>query len=247
MRLTRIKEDVTALSYELLRRNGLSVRFRVKTYYDTINKQNNYYYNEYIYNIGSKKRSSIVLCPRSYIQFDFGTDDGKNMFFLLEVHKNKFVRKLSQIIQLLEAYDCGEIDIIKVDSTGTHINSKFPKETKFSLGTNTAIVSVGIREEKMDIGVSIQFNDMKATISIHDFLDLMTKLAGINYTYMSMMLLNHIGPPELGSHEYDFRPERITSTVDRDTEIDSVVSSNNSLKELQTNNSNTKSLTRPKW
>ena len=44
MRVTRIKEDITAISYELLRRTGLSVKFKVKTYYEGVNKQNMYYY-----------------------------------------------------------------------------------------------------------------------------------------------------------------------------------------------------------
>ena len=221
MNVTRIKEDVTALSYELLRRNGFSVKFKVKTRYEGMNRQDQYYYKSYLYNSGNKKRTSISITPKSYIQFDFGIDDGKNVFFLTEVYKNRLIRKLDQLIQLLEAYDSGEIDIIKVDSSGTHISNKFPREVKVSLGNNTAIFTTCIREEKMDIGINIRFNDMGATIALYDFLELMTKLKDFNYSMMAMLLLNHIGAPERGSNETDFRPEKIIGIENTEKEFNS--------------------------
>jgi len=228
MNVTRVKEDVTAISYELLRRSGLSVKFKVKTYYEGINKQEMYYYTSYVYNNSNKKRTSISIVPKSYIQFDFGIDDGKNLFFLSEVYKNRLVRKLTKITQLLDAYDNREIDIIKVNQSGTHIDSKIPRETKISLGSHFAIITVEIREDKSDIGVGIQIDNMKAVISLFDFLDLMIKLNSINYTDMSMKLLNHIGPPEIGSNEIDFRPSKIISTEDREQEFNSIVMATNS-------------------
>ena len=232
MNVTRIKEDVTALSYEILRRNGFSVKFKVKTHYEGTNKQLQYYYKSYLYNSGSKKKTSINFSPKSYIQFDFGVDDGKNVFFLTEVYKNRLIRKLEQVVQLLEAYDSGEIDIVKVDSSGTHINNKFPREVKISLGNNKAIITTCIREEKMDIGVNIQFNNMSATIALYDFLELMIKLKSINYTTMTMMLLNHLGAPELGSNETDFRPEKIIG-IDDNKEFNSFSPSKSPLDELK--------------
>ena len=233
MNVTRIKEDVTAISYELLRRNGFSVKFKVKTRYEGINKQDQYYYKSYLYNSGNKKRTSLTFSPKSYIQFDFGIDDGRNVFFLTEVYKNRLVRKLDQLLQLLEAYDCGEIDIIKVDSSGTHISNKFPREIKVSLGNNTAIITTCIREEKMDIGVNIRFNDMSATIALYDFIELMTKLKDINYSMMGMLLLNHLGAPEFGTNETDFRPEKITGIENRDKEYDTFSGHKSPLDELK--------------
>ena len=247
MRVTRIKEDVTALSYELLRRNGISVKFRVKTYYEGLNKELNYYYKSYIYNSGNKAKSSISITPRSYIQFDFGTEDGKNMFFLSEVYKNRLVKKLSNVVKLLESYECGElIDIIKVDQSGTHIINSFPKNNKIVLGLTTMNVDVVIREEKCDIGVRISINNMSATISVFDFLDLMTKLEGLNYTNTALLLLNHMGSPELGSNEIDFRPEKIISKEDREQEFNSIASNNNSsLKNIAVKKN--KSYNKPLW
>lgn len=99
MNVTRVKEDITAISYDILRRNGISVKFKVKTYYEGINKTQNYYYTNYIYNIKSERKSSININPKSYIQFDFGIDDGKSVFFLSEVYKNRFVRKLLPLVK----------------------------------------------------------------------------------------------------------------------------------------------------
>lgn len=227
MNVTRVKEDVTAISYELLRRTGLSVKFKVKTYYEGINKQETYYYTSYIYNVSNKKKTSVSISPRSYIQFDFGTEDGKNIFFLSEVYKNRLIRKLNKVAQLLDAYDNGDIDIIKVNQSGTHIDGKVPRETKISLGVHTAIITVEIREERNDVGVGIQIDNMKAVISLYDFLDLITKLSTINYTEMSMLLLNHIGAPEIGSNEIDFRPTKIVSSEDRDREFNAIISATN--------------------
>jgi predicted SnoaL-like aldol condensation-catalyzing enzyme len=245
LNVTRIKEDVTALSYDIIRRNGFSVKFKVKTHYEGINKQTQYYYNSYLFNSGNRKRTSISFTPKSYIQFDFGVDDGKNVFFLSEVYKNRFVRKLDQLIQLLEAYDSGEIDIVKVDSSGTHISNKFPREIKISLGNNIAIITTCIREEKMDIGVNIKFNNMSATIALYDFLELMEKLKSINYTMMSMLLLNHIGAPELGSNETDFRPEKITGIENREKEFNSFSGNKSSLFELK--NQQTSNYNKTSW
>lgn len=246
MNVTRVKEDITALSYEILRRNGFSVKFKVKTHYEGVNKQNQYYYKSYLFNSGNNKRNSITFTPKSYIQFDFGVDDGKNVFFLTEVYKNRLVRKLDQLTQLLEAYDSGEIDIIKVDSSGTHISNKFPREIKVSLGNNKAIITTCIREDKMDIGVNIQFNNMGATIALYDFLELITKLKDFNYSMMTMLLLNHVGAPELGSNETDFRPEKITGIENRDKEYNSFSSSKSPLEDLK-NKQSTASYNRPSW
>ena len=233
MNVTRVKEDVTALSYEILRRNGFSVKFKVKTHYEGVNKQDQYYYKSYLFNSGNNKRNSVTFSPKSYIQFDFGVDDGKNVFFLTEVYKNRLMRKLDQLVQLLEAYDSGEIDIIKVDSSGTHISNKFPREVKISLGSNTAVFTTCIREEKMDIGVNVKFNNMSATIALYDFLELITKLKSLNYTMMTMLILNHIGAPELGSNETDFRPERITGVENLDREFNSFSGPKSPLNELK--------------
>lgn len=245
MNVTRVKEDITAISYELLRRNGFSAKFKVKTHYEGINKQSQYYYKSYVYNAGHKRQNSITFAPKSYIQFDFGIDDGKNVFFLSEIYKNRLIRKLDQLVQLLEAYDSGEIDIIKVDSSGTHISNKFPREIKFSLGNNTACFTTCIREDKIDVGVNIKFNEMNATISLYDFLELMYKLKGINYMSMTMLILNHIGPPELGSNETDFRPEIITGS-DSDNEVVRFTSGKSDLSDLKIPTS-TSYNRRPSW
>lgn len=246
MNVTRVKEDITAISYELLRRNGISVKFKVKTYYEGINKQETYYYTSYVYNSSNKKRSSIILSPKSYIQFDFGTDDGKNIFFLSEVYKNRLVKELNKIVQLLDGHDSRKIDIIKVDQSGTHINSKVPKETKIYLGSHVAIFEICIREERLDVGVAIQIDNMCAIISLFDFIDLYYKLSNINYTYMSLMLLNHIGAPDIGSNEIDFRPSKIISAEDRNQEFNNIISNVNTDYQGLSNNK-PRVYNKPKW
>lgn len=246
MNVTRVKEDITAISYEIMRRSGLSVKFKVKTYYEGINKIDSYYYTSYAYNSGNKKKNSVVLVPKSYIQFDFGTDDGKSTFFLSEVYKNRLVRKLEKLAALLDGYDNKEIDIIKTDQSGTHIDNKVPTKINVNLGVHKASITACIREQKLDIGVIISIDNMSAIISMYDFLDLVIKLKSINYTQMSMLLLNHIGAPDQ-SHEIDFRPSKIVSNEDRETEFNSISRVNNDFNGLKVTNNDTKKYSSLKW
>lgn len=213
MQVTRVKEDVNAISYELLRRNGLSVKFRVKTRYSSgLNNKETYYYTPYAFNTKNKKSYSINISPRSYIQFDFGTEGGTNIFFLSENHKNKFIRNVAKQVAMLNAYEDGKIDIIKVDQSGTHISNKYPVKEEMRLGVHVVSTVIVIRQDKMDIGVQINIDKMSAVIAMNDFLDLITKLNSINYTSMTMSLLNYLGIPEdLEYNMVDFRPTKIVS------------------------------------
>lgn len=215
--LTRIKEHVNAISYELLRRNGISVKFRVKTYHEGMNNKEMYYYTPYSFNSKNQKRYSINLTPRSYVQFDFGTEGENNIFFLSENYKNKLMRKLNPMLTMLLAYDDGEIDIVKVDQSGTHIDKKYPISIMVKLGVNTFQADVIIRPEKLDIGVQITINKMTAIIAMNDFFDLCTKLAGLNYTNMTMLILNYLGhPDDLEYNLVDFRPTKIITNESKE-------------------------------
>lgn len=207
MHVTRRKEDYTALNYELFKRKGFIVKFRVKTYNDLQNNQYEYYHKEYVFNTGLKRSATISLSAKGYIQADISMPDGsKQLFFMGEAMKNKFIRKVSKIVALLEAYEDHEIDIVTVDSSGTHISSKFPKSEKAIMGRSTISVLVCIREEKCDIGIALQFDDINPVIlSMNDFLELYYTLKDLSYSATTISVLNYLGPPELGSHETDFR------------------------------------------
>lgn len=215
MRMTRRKEDFNAITYEIFKSGGINVKFKVKLYNEnTVNQttQSEYYHKEYVFNGYNKSRqATISLSAKGYIQIDvYQGDDPKYMFFMGEVMKNKIVRKLTKFIALLEAYDDKEIDIITVDSSGTHINSKFPKSEKIILGKSEMKVLACIREEKCDVGIAIQFDDAKPVIlPLFLFVELYYRLKDINFTQCTMALLNYIGSPELGQHETDFRQEGI--------------------------------------
>lgn len=210
MSLTRIKEDVTALSYELFKRKNFSIRFRVKTYSDTATGQSYYYHNEYVFTKNNKRNCVMSINPKSYIQIDIVNDIGNKVIIMVsEMYKNKIVRKISKLVALLEAYDSNEIDIVTVDSSGTHINKNFPSKVSATMGRNKLDVEVIMKEESNDVMISLLFDDSVSTVlSIHDFIDIFYKLKDINYTYMSLQLLNYLGSPSIGSHEVDFRENK---------------------------------------
>lgn len=205
MVLTRIKEDVTAINLDIFKRAGLSVKFKVKTYTENANKQQVYYHNEYVYNKNNKWNKTLSLSPKSYIQLGVGEDE-KYLIFIFETFRNKIIRKLSKLVALLEAYESNEIDIVKVDSSGTHISNNFPKTVNVIFGKNKIDVTVVIREDKGDVGVVITFDGIHSVLlSLLDFLDLYYKLKDISYLSLTMQLITYLGSPELGRHEKDFR------------------------------------------
>lgn len=248
MVIPRLRDDVSTISYDLFKRSTLAVKFKVKTSYLSKNNEEIYYHNEYVFNQNGKKRTTLSLAPRPYIQIEIlGEENNKNIVYFPEAFKNRFVRKFTKLVALLEAYDSREIDIITIDSTGTHINNKFPKSESVIMGKSSIYIETCIREDKSDIGVFIKFDDYPGTvISLCDFLDLYYKLKDINYTSFAMMLLTYFGSPELGQHETDFRD---TVYVD-DTSIPMTSSyydpmkEFDSIKEIDTTRTNNK---RIKW
>lgn len=218
MHVTRMKEDFNAITYEIFKRKGIVLKLKIKLYneYQTDSGlQEDYYHKEYIYNKGNKRSATISLSIKSYIQIDTfqNSESKKELFFMGEAMKNKFVRKLSKIVAILEAYDDKEIDIITVDSSGTHINGKLPKSEKIIMGRSIINVLLCVREEKCDVGVKLQFdNNSPVIISSDDFLELYHNLKNLNYTECAIGLLNYIGSPELGKYETDFRQPGIFET-----------------------------------
>ena len=210
MHVTRMKEDISAINYEIFRRKNIIVKFRVKTYYETTNNnqssQLEYYHKEYVYNSNKRRMATMTITPKSYIQIDVINENEKNMFFMGEAMKNKFIKKLSKMVALLEAYDDHEIDIIAVDASGTHIKNGFPKSEKVIMGKSEIHILTCIREELCDVGVALKFDTAGTVIlSIYDFLELYYKLKDLNYNSTAILLLTYLGSPELGKHETDFR------------------------------------------
>ena len=202
-----MKEDITAITYDIFKRYAISIKFKIKTYYEDHNNQEVFYHSEYVFNSGNKRNANISITPKGYIQFDIRDSDGnKKSFFMSEVFKNKFVRKVSQLASLLDAYDSNEIDIIKVDSSGTHISSNFPKSVKVLMGKSSIDINTIMREEKNDVCVELIFDGyISAVVTILDFLDIYYKLKDFNFLNTSLLLLNYLGCPTLGKHETDFR------------------------------------------
>lgn len=202
----RMREDITTISYEIFKRSGFSIKFKVKTYQTDQNNNDRYYHSEYVYTVGNKRQAMVSLTPRGFIQFSCMYEGVNNNVYITQVFLRKFIRKSSKLVALLEAYESNEIDILSVDSSGTHINNNFPKNLKIIVGNRVMDIAVLYREDKNDVGVNINIdNTVTASLSILDFLDMYYKLSEINFTNMPLLLLSYIGSPELGVHEKDFR------------------------------------------
>lgn len=212
MVVARMKEDYNAITFELFRRMGINMKFKVRLYNKDSNNNSYFYHNEYVYNYGRERNASIALTPSSFIQINYGRDD-KNVFYMFEVIKNRFVSKVSKLVTILEAYDNGDIDIIKIDQSGTHINSQCPSVEKITVGKCKMKCEIIIRPNVGDVGVNIYFEkDQFVELSLADFLDFYYKLKNLDYSMMTLSLINYLGHPQLGVHEKDFRETQFLDT-----------------------------------
>lgn len=216
------KKDVKTLSLDILKRNGLSVKFKTKLYNKGFNDQLTSYHQEYVYNQNKQISLNMNLNLNSFIQFSLSNNDNnyKELLMMTEVSRNKFIRKCSNLIGLIEAYESEDIDLITVDSSGTHIHSCFKKESFVSIKINKKIVSLQalVREEQGDVGILILIDDSSVILSIYDFLDMMYKIRSINFLNTALNLVTYFGAPELGENATDFR-EDIPIRYDAEEEL----------------------------
>ena len=201
--------DIKTLSMDILKRNGLSVKFKVKLFNNGFNNLPTYYHQEYIYNLNKMANVNINLNLQPFIQITIKGEDEKDALLMTEVNRNKFIRKISNFVGLLEAYDAEDIDLITVDSSGTHIMTCFSKDSNVTvkLGKSELHLELVIREESCDIGVFISSNNECAIISVYDFLDLVYKMRSINYLQTALSLVTYFGSPEIGENATDFRDD----------------------------------------
>lgn len=212
MHVTRQKEDYNAITYELFKTKNLSFKFKTKIYNEfqamdgSITES--FFHKEYVYNKGKKRKGTIALSTKSYIQIDIFNPDSstKDLFFMSESMMNKFVRKNKNIVTILEAYDDHEIEIISIDSSGTHISNNVPKTVSTVMGRGCILTTICIMEDKSSVGVEIQFDSFNPVIiPAYLFLELYYTLSNINFTSCGISLLTYLGTANLGTHEQDFR------------------------------------------
>lgn len=211
------REDVRTISIDILKRPSISVKFRTRLYYNGYKDQLTSYHSEYTYNTGNLSNINIDLNPNSYIQIQLNNGDKKEPLLLTEVSRNKFIKKLNKMAALLDAYDSEDIDIIKVNSSGSYIANIFgPNTTKtsFSISKNKIEFEVILREEKCDVGIKFTVNGVTSILSQYDFLDMYYKIRSINFIQLSMLLINYFGSPELGTNMTDFRTDKVLTRND---------------------------------
>ena len=206
MKIERARKDIGSISYNLLKRQNITVKFRCRFYNTSgYNGETQYYHNEYIYNTNNRVMSSINLTPNSYITIE---SNGETIY-LNETRKNKIVKKLSNMFNVLEAYYNEDIDILVVDASGTHITGKFEDRiTSIGLGKDKIIFEAGLYNNTY-VEVMITVNNAEpSVISLFDFIELIYKLRSINYTNFTMSLLNYMQRPNFGEYEKDLREEK---------------------------------------
>lgn len=254
MHVTRRREDFNAITYEIIKKKNMCVKLKVKLYNEFTSTNGtiveDYYHKEYVYDKGKKRSATISISTKGYIQVDIMNYDTnkKELFFMSEAMKNKFIRKSSKIIAILEAYDDHEIDIVSTDSSGIHINGKIPSHEKVTMGRSEIDISLCVRDVYNDVGVSITFDNSFGTIlHMNEFIELYHALKDLNFTQCSIALLGYIGTPELGSHEVDLRqPGILDLKYQEPIDLTNKYNKSNTMKELsdigdpQTLKSNTK-------
>lgn len=241
------KKDVKTLSLDIIKRNGLSVKFKTKLYHKGYNDLPEFYHQEYIYNQNKQMSINMNLNLNSFIQFNISNNDDnyKEVLIMTEVSRNKFIRKTAKLVGLIEAYESEDIDLLKVDSSGTHILSCFQNESKAEVKINKKIfyLQTIIREDVGDIGILLSIDEKEVVLCVYDFLDLVYKLRSINFIETALNLITYFGSPDLGENATDFR-EDVPIRYDAENEIilngggRSSTNNFNGLKSNNTNNNN---------
>lgn len=241
------KKDVKTLSLDIIKKNGLSVKFKTKLYHKGFNDLDMYYHQEYIYNQNHQMSMNLNLNLNSFIQFTISNDNYKEDLVMTEVSRNKFIRKTNKFIGLVEAYDSEDIDLIQVDSSGTHIATCFKDMSHIELSLNKKILKlqVIIRDEIGDVGILISIDDNNSILSIYDFLDMVYKLRSINFITTALNLVNYFGSPDLGENTTDFRKD-VPVNNDYYNVLSGGGSNTNNFDGLKSNNINNNSKTNNK-
>lgn len=220
MQMTRIdREDITTVIYSILTRKGLSVKFKVKLYTKDKNQDEQFYHQEFIL---QKNKISINLAPRPYLEWVLchpNSEGAKVVIYVTEVFKQRIVRKLTKIAQAFEAYDDGEIDILTVNATGTHIRSELSGTIKVVVGVQTLLFTPIFNESDSSVKMQIVAEGSEAYISVQDFLCLYYRLRELNFTQFTMQLVNYIGTGPLGHNQIDFRRDKVNQNIDIDDTV----------------------------
>lgn len=201
------KQDVKTLSLDIIKRNGLTVKFKVKLFNKGFNDIETLYHQEYVYNQNKQMNINVNVNLNPFIQFSISDDNYKEILIMTEVSRLKFMRKSSKLIGLIEAYESDDIDIISVDASGTHIMSCFRNESSCEIKMNKKIVKISavMREDTGDVGILFSIENSSVVLSVYDFLDMIYKIRSINFLDMGVKLISYLGMPELGENITDFR------------------------------------------
>ena len=183
--------DINCISYNLLKRSGLIAKFKTAMYISTYGNNMEHFHKMY----NTKSGVGIDLSPQSFIEVGIFTETEREVVYLTEVHRNKFIRCISKLTGVLESYYSDDLDIMSTDSSGTHINTKYKQllSTKMNISKRDIEIKAVIREENNDVGVMISINRVPVIVSAFDFISLVYSIKDVNYINLSMHLINYIG------------------------------------------------------
>ena len=242
IKVERARKDIGSISYNLLKRQNFSVKFKCRFYTMGYNNDMQYYHSEYIYNTNNGIMSTISLTPTSMIVIESNNEK----IFLTETKKNKLVKKLTNMFTILEAYYNDDIDILVVSANGTQITNKFKEKiTTVNLGKDKITFEAGLYNNSV-VEVMVTINDKEPSIiSLYDFVDMVYKLRSVNYTNFTMSLMNYMQRPDFGEYEKDLREEKFT--VSPSIEFSTEGNKNTVFSELKTIPKESKNSKRVNW
>lgn len=188
MRIVNRVDKLRILSYSILRRKQYKIDFKVKLYSGENGEY--YYHNEYNYNLKNNTEGVVLkLSPSSAIYIS--DNETSDSIILSETCKNRFIRKSNKLIQILDAYDDGEIDIITVDSSGTHISNKINKIIEFNSVSGKIKCEIFFNEENASPMVNIKSNNVNIIMTIKDFILFFNSIKDISYSMMTIGLIDY--------------------------------------------------------
>lgn len=199
------RKNVTTINYSIMTRKGLSVKYKLKLVTKDVFQDNQYFYQEFILTNGD---ICVNVAPRYYLDFTLisGEENGcKVSLYVTDVACKRLVNKLKKVAGAFEMYDCGEVDFLVVDQTGTHLIRDIATPITVHLGIQSITFQPILNEAEGKVMMTITSGNVTSCLYVAEFISLYHRLHDLNMPMLAAQLMTYLNVMPFGEERRDFR------------------------------------------
>jgi len=224
-RCIKIKQRIKSVGFTLYKATNMNVKFKVSRF----NKENEFYYKEFIYEENEKyEEISSLLEPNSYIQItlnNYALKQKRSIPLFINFQKI-FIDTIRGQIKIFDEYDKidneqekNEFELFQTtDDDNIIINKKYSEGMKLTL-YNTLFLKIYPTVIRKNTGffpgIKISYNDqISFKYDIGQMKTMLDIIEKVDYNAMALQLLQFSPPINYGGFTIRFKPDvNIGSTV----------------------------------